>query len=100
MKKATVLNLKVKTLEQLLNEQYPTKKSRAKADERFHRLALGYEIYSARKKRGLTQKELAQKIETTQSEIARIESGEQNVTADKLNKIANSLKGKLKISLV
>ena len=100
MKKATVLNLKVKTLEQLLNEQYPTKKSRAKADERFHRLALGYEIYSLRKKTGFTRKELAQKIETTQSEIARIESGEQNVTADKLNKIANSLKGKLKISLV
>ncbi|MBI4991995.1 MAG: helix-turn-helix transcriptional regulator [Candidatus Harrisonbacteria bacterium] len=92
--------IKFRSFEDILKEQYPTKKARAKADERFHRLALGYEIYSARKKRGLTQKELAKKMQTTQSEIARIESGEQNVTADKLNKIANSLKGKLKISLV
>ena len=92
--------IKTRSFEEFLKEQYPTKAARLKADERFHRLALGYEIYSARKKRGLTQKELARKIETTQSEIARIESGEQNVTADKLNKIANSLKGKLKISLV
>lgn len=95
-------NLKIKTrsFEEFLKERYPTKKIRAKADARFQRLALGYEIYSARKKRGLTQKELAKRLETTQSEIARIESGEQNVTADKLNKIANSLQGKLKISFV
>ena len=93
-------DLESKTLEKYLSEQYPTRAKRAKADERFNRLALGYKIYLARKKQKLTQKSLAQKLNTTQSEIARIEAGEQNVTTDKLDKIAHALERKLEISLV
>lgn len=92
-------NLKTKSLDQYLKEQYPTKESRRKFNEGFSRLSLGYEIYQARKKRGLTQAGLAKKISTTQSEVARIEGGDQNVTTDKLNKIAKALDRKLEISL-
>jgi len=92
-------NIKTKSLKQYLKEQYPTKSARKKADNRFSRLALGYEIFLARKHRKLTQAELAKKLATTQSEIARIESGEQNLTTDKLNKIAEALKKKLEIAL-
>ena len=77
--------------EDFLKKQYPTKKSRAKADARFQRFSFGYEILVARKKKGLTQAKLAKKLNTTQSEIARIESGDQNVTFDKIKEIAKAL---------
>lgn len=88
MKKEKDLTIKFRPFEDFLKERYPTKKSRAEADARFQRLALGYEIFVARKRKRLTQAKLAKKLNTTQSEIARIESGDQNVTFDKLQKIA------------
>ena len=91
--------IKIKSLKQYLREQYPTESARQKSDESFGRLAVGYAIYQARKERGLTQAGLAKKLATTQSEVARIEGGDQNVTADKLNKIAVALNRKLEISL-
>ncbi len=87
------------SLEQYLKERYPTKEARRRFEEGFNRLSLGYAIFQARKKRGLTQAGLAKKISTTQSEIARIEGGDQNMTTEKLNKIAKALDKKLEISL-
>ncbi|MDO8466602.1 MAG: helix-turn-helix transcriptional regulator [bacterium] len=74
-----------------LKEQYPTKKLRVKADARFQRFSFGYEVFLARKKKHLTQAKLAKKLGTTQSEVARIESGDQNVTFDKIKEIAKAL---------
>ena len=91
------IRLKAKTLAQYLEERYPTKEKRLQADERFLRLRLGYEIYLARRKKKLTQSELAKKLKTKQSVIARIETGEQNLTTDKLNEIAGVLGKELKI---
>ena len=100
MKKNNITKeLKTTSLDRYVREQYPTKASRRKFNEGFSRLSLGYEIYQARKKRNLTQSALAKRIATTQSEVARIENGDQNVTTDKLNKIAKALDKKLKISL-
>src|SRR3989344_6222546 len=79
------------SFDDFLKKQYPTKKSRAKADARFQRFSFGYEILLARKKKNLTQAKLAKKLHTTQSEIARIESGDQNVTFDKIKEIAKAL---------
>ncbi|MDP1689410.1 MAG: helix-turn-helix transcriptional regulator [bacterium] len=92
-------NYKFKPLNQYLNEQYPTKAKRQKADGNFNRLCLGYDIYIARKKIGFTQADLAKKLFTTQSEVARIEGGDQNITTDKLNQIAKALNKRLQISL-
>ena len=56
-------------------------------------------IIQKRIKKGFTQKELAQKIGTKQSAIARLEAGGCNPTIDFLSKIANALGAKIKISL-
>ena len=56
-------------------------------------------IIQKRIKKGLTQEELAQKIGTKQSAIARLEAGECNPTIDFLDRIANALGAKIKISL-
>jgi len=52
---------------------------------------IGKLIKELREKRGITQSEFAEKLETTQSAIARIESGEQNLTTDMISKISDAL---------
>ncbi|HMA78114.1 MAG TPA: helix-turn-helix transcriptional regulator, partial [Candidatus Paceibacterota bacterium] len=51
---------------------------------------LGHRIADLREAQGLTQTELAKKLKTTQSAIARIERGRQNVSADMLKKIGQA----------
>ena len=48
---------------------------------------------------GLTQHELARRIGTKQSAIARFESGTYNPTIDFLNKVAGGLNARVKISI-
>ncbi len=65
------------------------------------KLNIAIQIASLREKKGLTQKQLAEKIGTTQSVISRIENS--NFTNFKLltlTKIAQALGGQLKILLV
>lgn len=52
---------------------------------------IGELIKNLRERRGITQTEFAKKLETTQSAIARIESGEQNLTTDMIEKISKAL---------
>lgn len=52
---------------------------------------IGSRIALVRESAGLTQAELAKKIKTTQSAIARIESGKQNVSTDMIKKISKAL---------
>lgn len=56
-------------------------------------------IIEKRIKNGLTQKELAKKIGTKQSAIARLESGEHNATLAFLQRVADALGTRLKVSL-
>jgi transcriptional regulator with XRE-family HTH domain len=58
------------------------------------------EIIRRRNELGLTQKELAQKANTTQSCISRIESGEHNVRLSTLINIAEALESSVDIRLV
>ena len=53
---------------------------------------IGARITTLREAAGLTQKDLAEKLKTTQSAIARIETGKQNVSTDLLRKISTALK--------
>ncbi len=48
-------------------------------------------IKKTREERGLTQGDFAKALKTTQSAVARIESGKQNVTVDQLSKISEAL---------
>lgn len=68
----------------------------AKADLEV-RMAL--EISSARKKAGMTQRQLAEAVGTTQSVISRIEQANQNLTLETLSRIAAALKVELDIRL-
>jgi len=56
---------------------------------------IGSFIKKLREKRSLTQKELAERLNTSQSAIARIESGGQNLTAGELLKIGDALEHKI-----
>lgn len=57
------------------------------------------QLIGARLKRGLTQKELAEKVGTKQSAIARIESGNANPSFDFLEKITQALDSKLIVQI-
>ena len=52
---------------------------------------IGRRVADMREAAGLTQSELAKKIKTTQSAVARLESGTQNVSTDTLKKISKAL---------
>jgi ribosome-binding protein aMBF1 (putative translation factor) len=56
------------------------------------------EIIRLRLEQGLSQKELADKINTKQSAISRLESGEYNPSIELLAKVANALGKELQIS--
>ena len=75
-----------------------------KVAEEYKKLAPRYELISGfiklRIKKGLTQAEVAKKIGTKQSAIARIESGDENLTIDSVQKMSEALGGKLKISII
>jgi UDP-N-acetylglucosamine 1-carboxyvinyltransferase len=53
---------------------------------------IGHFIKHLREVKGLTQEEFARAMKTTQSAIARIEHGNQNVTIEQLSKISDVLK--------
>lgn len=59
------------------------------------RIVLARQLRAERKAMGLGQQEFARKLAISQSTLARIESGEQNVTIDMLELICNRLKCKI-----
>lgn len=63
------------------------------------RYAVISELIAARLKRGLTQKDVAEKLGTKQSAIARLESGNVNPSIEFLQKIAQVMGYKLNIHL-
>lgn len=60
--------------------------------------ALARAVIEARAHAGLTQEELAQKMDTTQSVIARLESGRTKPSTQTLERLAAATGTKLKIS--
>jgi len=63
-------------------------------------LDIALTVNRLRKQKGLSQAQLAKKIGTTQSNVARMEAGNQNFTTDTLQKIAQALNKELKIEFV
>ena len=83
-----------------LSEKLKNPKFKRYYDEYGKQLEIAYQILQLRKKKGISQMELAKKIGTRQSNIARMESGQQNFTTDTLQKIASVFKRNLKIEFV
>lgn len=59
--------------------------------------ALIQAVIDARRKKGVTQEELAKKMGTKQSVISRLESGNANPSFNFLKKLANALNANLEI---
>jgi len=59
-----------------------------------------YEVIRMRAVLGLTQEELALRVGTTQSSIARLESGRQQPSLSFLRRVAEALGARLEVSLV
>ena len=75
----------------------------AEVKQEYRRLKPHYELISqligARIKKGLTQEQLAKKMGTQQSAIARLESGNSNPSVEFLDKLTQALGSKLIIQV-
>ena len=63
------------------------------------RLALAEQLYNARKKAGLTQAELARRMNVSQPMVAKLERGRGNISCDSLIKFALACGGVLSITI-
>ena len=88
------------SFERYLAQQMKNKAFRKAYKEESQRLEIAYRILQLRKQQKLSQKELAKKLHTTQSVVARMETGQQNFTTDTLQKVASAFKRDLKIEFV
>jgi transcriptional regulator with XRE-family HTH domain len=60
---------------------------------------VGEKLKLEREKKKLTQTQLAEKIKISQQMLSRIESGQENVSLQTLQKVANSLNLKIHLDL-
>ncbi len=88
------------SFERYLAQRMKNKTFRKAYEEESQRLEIAYQIAKLRKQRKLSQRELARKLNTTQSVIARMETGQQNFTTDTLQKVARVFKCDLRIEFV
>ncbi len=86
--------------QEYLAEKLKNPKFKRYYEEYGKQLEIAYQILQLRKRNKISQAELAKKIGTKQSNIARMESGQQNFTTDTLQKIASAFKRDLKIEFV
>ena len=69
-------------------------------DELEPEFALAHAVIAARVAAGLTQEQLAQRMKTTQSVIARLEGGRTRPSTQTLQRLATATRTQLKISFV
>jgi ribosome-binding protein aMBF1 (putative translation factor) len=89
----------MRTLQQHIKEQMENPefaKEYAALDEEYE---IVRQIISARIASGLTQKELAERIGTRQSNVSRIENGNSNPSVEMLKRIAKATGTKLQVFL-
>ena len=86
--------------EYFLKQQLKNPEFKKLFDEYGRQLEISYQILQLRKKKKISQLELARKIGTKQSNIARMEAGQQNFSISTLEKIASALDSQLNISFV
>ena len=85
---------------EFLKESLKNPKIRAEYEKQQPEFALIQALLDARIKKGVTQKELARKIGTKQSAIARLESGRANPSVAFLKKLAQALNSHLEIKFI
>ena len=80
--------IKLIDFEEYLKEELKNPEFRSLYDEFGKQLEISYQILRMRKKAKMSQAALAKKIGTTQSNVARMEAGNQNFTISMLTRIA------------
>lgn len=85
--------------EDLEKELLADPETKKEYDKLAPRYAIISDLIAARLSKGMTQKDIAQKIGTKQSAIARLESGNVNPSIELLQKIAQVMGYKLTIHL-
>ena len=83
-----------------LKQQLKNPKVKKHYEEAGKQLEIAYKISPLRKRHHVSQSQLAKKLGTTQSNIARLETGQQNFTTHTLQKIAKAFKRELQIDFV
>ena len=91
--------IKLTDFDEVLAEELKNPKFKKMFDEYGRQLELSLSLLRLRKKRKMSQLLLAKKIGTTQSNIARLESGQQNFTISFLDKVVNALDANLEIKI-
>lgn len=94
------MNKKNNDFQNYLKENLKNSEFKKHFDEYGKQLEIAYQILELRKKRKMSQSDLADIIGTTQSNIARMEAGEQNFTTNTLQKIAEAFNCDLKVNFV
>jgi len=89
---------KATDFQEYLKEQLKDPKFKKYFDKYGIQLNIGYQIFKLRKKKKMSQLELAKKIGTKQSNIARMEAGDQNFSINTLQRIAQVFNKDLKVS--
>lgn len=85
--------------EDLEKELLADPETKAEFEKLAPRYAVISQLIAARIEKGMTQKEIAEKMGTKQSAIARLESGNANPTIDFLDRLASVLGTRLTILL-
>jgi len=91
---------KFKTVKEVSKEWFKSESFRKAYDALEDEYALAGALIEARGKAGLSQRELAKRMHTTQPVIARMESGRQLPSSASLLKFAKATGMKLRISFV
>jgi DNA-binding XRE family transcriptional regulator len=91
---------KVPTFQEYLDELLKKPGNKRLFDMYGKQLEIAYKINSMRKAHKISQADFAKKLGTTQSNVARMESGNQNFTTETLQKIATVFKKELKVEFV
>ena len=89
----------MKTYSQFKRETLKKKKIRAVYEVLGPEFEITAALIKRRLEKGLTQQELAKRVGTKQSAIARLESGMYNPSLDFLKKVINALDARLRITV-
>ncbi|MHB1956911.1 MAG: helix-turn-helix domain-containing protein [Sulfobacillus sp.] len=84
-------------LQQYLEQRLVDPKFQAVWDESRLEYMVARQLIQLRREQGLTQSQLARRLHTQQSEISRIEAGDQNISLGKLEKLVAALGARVSI---
>jgi len=90
-------NFKINDFDYYLQQELKDPEFKKLYDYYGKQLEISYAILQLRKKHNMTQEQLAKKVGTSQSNIARMERGQQNFTIETLDKIAKTFGKKLTV---